>query len=468
MKKFILAVIVGGSLYSCTGGFEEMNTDKDNITANIATSEMLLPNTLSQLSDTQITGDFTLGSVVSQQITYLLYNSIDKYDWRADDRYWNYYNQLENINDIEKFGIRDGKLQYKGVALILKAFIFTQLTDAYGPVPFSQAGKSAEGVYKPKYDSQEEVYKGCLEMLKEANSILKAGGTIAGDALYKGDAIKWRKFANSLRMRMLLKMGNKISVQQEMSAIFNNPSEFPIFTSNADQAVYQYAGTGNQVSPYSVGRGRTYEILQLTALPVFFKSVLDKYQDPRLNDWFDKPVATPNGPHKASLSGTTNGDYANVSMLSISFFNNPTKFKAQYMSYSELEFILAEAAERGWISSSPKMHYDKAVTANFNFWGVQMPADYLTVKAAYTSPNLKLIAEQKYIALFGNGFEAWNDYKRNKLLDLKPAVNNFNDNKIPVRLQYPSIEQSVNIENYKTAVQQLGGDNINAKLWWHL
>lgn len=136
------------------------------------------------------------------------------------------------------------------------------------------------------------------------------------------------------------------------------------------------------------------------------------------------------------------------------------------MTYSELEFILAEMAEKGWVNLPAKQHYENGVKASFEFWNTAMPQNYLTETAAYTGDKLVLIAEQKWLAFFWNGFEAWNDFKRTGLPQLKPSEGNTNGNKIPSRLIYPSIEQSVNRDNYQKASNLLGGDNINSKMWW--
>lgn len=468
MKKIVYTFLITTiSLVSCTRDFEKMNTDTDNVTPNAISVEILLPNVLIQLADIQVGANFTLGNVVSQHITNLLYNNVDRYLWQADDRYWNFYKQLQNINDIEALGIKNNQPQQQGVALVLKALIFTQLSDAYGSVPFLQAGKANEGILKPNYDSQEEIYRKANEMLIQANNLLSKPGKIGGDTLFGNNAGNWRKFANSLRLRILAKMINKVDKKSEINTIFSNPSEYPIFTSNSDHAVYTYAGSGNQVSPYTAGRGRTYEFEQITALPKPLESALLKNNDPRIDVWFDKPNKDKNNSHNGSVPGSTSSDFKSYSMLALSFHTDLTKLKGIFITYSEIQFLLAEAAEKGWIASDPKMHYENAVKASFDFWKVSMPIDFLASKAKYTFPNAELIAEQKWIAFFGNGFEAWNDYKRTGLPKLLPSKDNANSNKIPVRLLYPSIEQSINGENYKSATTQIGGDNINSKLWWH-
>lgn len=467
MKKIIFPLLVLSLLSSCTRGFEEMNTDRDNFTENTITAKLLLPTILYQFADYQVSNNFDLGMRVSQQMAYLLYNQTDRYNWTATDAYWRFYGQLQNLNDLDAIGVRTTKPQYQGISKILKAFMFTQISDAYGSVPMSEAGKNAQGILTPKYDSQEEVYKQSNELLKEANNLLKNTSGVDGDKLYGGDTQKWRKFANSLRLRILLKMMNKANVAAEIAQIYSNASEYPIFQSNSDAAVYNYSGVGNDVSPLSFGRGRMYEMEQLAGLPTTMLNMATKYgNDPRIDTWYAKPKNAPNGSHVATTPGLQNSSYADVSMLNPAFYTNATFIKGIMMNYSELQFILAELSEKGVISGSAKTHYENGVKASFDFWKTTMPANYLTTTAAYSEANPTLIAEQKWLANFWNGFEAWNDFKRTKLPVLKPAESNNNENKIPNRLIYPSIEQSVNPENYSKAAQQIGGDNINSKMWW--
>ncbi|AQY21850.1 SusD/RagB family nutrient-binding outer membrane lipoprotein [Riemerella anatipestifer] len=466
MKKIFLILTSTFVFNSCTRGFEEMNKDKDNFTEETVSVNLLLPNILYRIADTNVDNNFSLGNKVSQMISYIQYNQIDTYTWTANDSYWKLYGQIENLNDIENIGKKSHKEEYIGVAKVLKAFIFTQMSDAYGPIPMSEAGQYKQGILTPKYDSQEEVYKGANQMLKEANQILKKGATIEGDKLYGGDISKWRKFANSLRLRVLIKIMNKQDVSSEIREILSNPNEYPIFKTNQDAAIYYYSGVGNDVSPYSAGRGRVYEIEQLTALSTTMLDLAKKYNDPRIDTWYNKPQNSSHTEHKAIKPGSYSTDYRNLSMLNLNFHYNPTLIKGILMTYSELEFILAEMAEKGWVNLPAKQHYENGVKASFEFWNTAMPQNYLTETAAYTGDKLVLIAEQKWLAFFWNGFEAWNDFKRTGLPQLKPSEGNTNGNKIPSRLIYPSIEQSVNRDNYQKASNLLGGDNINSKMWW--
>lgn len=466
MKKIFISIIALSLLTSCTRGFEEMNTDKDNFTEATLTAKLLLPNILYQFADYQVSNNFNLAMKVSQQMVYIQYVQADTYNWTANDAYWNFFSQLQNLNDLENIGIKTERPQYQGVAKVLKAMMFTEISDAYGAVPMSEAGENSAKILTPKYDSQEEIYQQANDLLKEANTLLKNTSGVDGDQLFSGDTLKWRKFANSLRLRLLLKMMNKTNVSAEITEIYNNPTEFPIFESNQDAAVYKYSGVGNDVSPLSIGRGRFYEIEQLAALSTTMLDMTNKYSDPRIDTWYSKPQNSPNGSHAAIKPGIYSTDFKNISMLNANFFTNATLIKGIYMSYSELQFILAEMAEKGWVSGQAKTHYDNGVTASFEYWETPMPADYLTQTAAYTTGNLTLIAEQKWLANFWNGFEAWNDFKRTGLPELKPSENNVNQNRIPNRLIYPSIEQSINRENYTKAAEMIGGDNINSKMWW--
>jgi hypothetical protein len=148
---------------------------------------------------------------------------------------------VKNIIDMSP----DDKNGYRGVALVLKSWMFAMATDAYGDIPYTEAtqGKT-DGKYAPKYDKQEDIYAGILNDLKIANDILASSTTdIKGDILYGGGSaslLKWRKLANSLRLRYLMRISKKRNVSADMQAIVSNPTLNPIFTSNSDNAELKY------------------------------------------------------------------------------------------------------------------------------------------------------------------------------------------------------------------------------------
>ncbi|MGJ1283613.1 SusD/RagB family nutrient-binding outer membrane lipoprotein [Sphingobacterium spiritivorum] len=475
MKRILKAAILFANMamiLSCSKNFEEINIDKNNPTPDKITAAILLPDVLIKLADQHVMNNYSLGNVVSQYYVRLQYNNIDIYNWVADDGVWKFYDLIPNINDIEQIAKQNNQPEYIGVALVLKALVYSMITDAYGDVPYTEAGKINAGVQMPKYDRQEDIYADLLLQLEEANTILAgAKGNIAGDPLYKGDIKQWQKFANALHLRLLSKVANRRSIVQEFTKIINNPAKYPIFGSNADNAVYQYKGSGIEVSPLTTGRGRSYEI-DITGCAKPVQELLTKWKDPRLSYLYDAPKKNPSG----SIVGVTPGSSMStlppndqISQLSYKFFRNTQLIQGIFMTYSEQEFLLSEAVERKWISGDAKTHYDRGVKMNFEFWGLTIPAGYLSGPAAYEAGNLDLIAQQKWISYFWNGMEAWNDYKRTRRPNLVPGPANVNANRIPLRMIYPAAEQSVNQRNYQDAVKTMGGkDDINAKSWWNL
>jgi hypothetical protein len=160
-----------------------------------------------------------------------------------------------------------------------------------------------------------------------------------------------------------------------------------------------------------------------------------------------------------------NGGENNVSVFDRAFLLDQGAADAILMTYAEVQFILAEAALRGWIAGDAKAYYEAGVQASFEQWGVAMPADYFSATQPYDG-TLDRIIEQKWFALFFQGLEAWYDYRRTGLPELLPGPANVNGDRVPRRFLYPSTEQSLNADNYQAAVDRLGGDNINISAWW--
>lgn len=144
--------------------------------------------------------------------------------------------------------------------------------------------------------------------------------------------------------------------------------------------------------------------------------------------------------------------------------------KGVIMTYAELQFLLAEAAEKGLIGGDAKTYYENGVNASFAFYGLTAPADYLNrLETSYSGTQqekLSKIGFQKWVSLFFQGLEAWFDWRRTGIPALKPGPSNQNDDKIPVRFRYPIIEQSLNSDSYDAAIQRQGADDLNTKMWY--
>ena len=319
------------------------------------------------------------------------------------------------------------------------------------------------------------IYNGILADLAAADALLAQGQPIfGGDLLYDGDVTKWRKLANSLSLRYLLRASDKMNVSAQMQSIVDAGI---IFEGNDDNAVMEYPASSQVDSwPVSTSRIGSFDEHRLSETS---EAILKMYNDNRLHTWFqptDNPdddpsllVGLSNGLSEDNAS-TYNGGAKNVSRLNQPlFFDSPNSVKAALMQFAELQFILAEAAQRGLITGDAKAYYESGVAASFEYWDTdQDMAAYLAQTGVAYDGNLETIITQKWLASFLVGMEAWYDFRRTGLPSvIVPGPDNVNGDVVPVRFIYPDVEQSLNGDNYQQAVSALGGDdNINAKGWW--
>ena len=490
---------------SCDNNFEEINTNQ-NVPTDV-TPDLLLSGVIRNTLNNQVGEAWGIGNIVVQHTAKIQFVNEDRYLWGEQNGIWNtVYGNMRNLQNVINFAEKATPVQnnYLGVALVLKSWMFSLATDAYGDIPYSEAnkGKSA-GIYLTKYDAQETIYNGILADLKKANEILGTSSeAIGGDILYGGGAgsiIKWRKLANSLRLRYLMRISKKRNVAADMQEIIGNTTQNPIFENNGDNAVLVYqVGAPNQWPLYTTRVGSFDEF----RLSKTLADLLTANSDPRLAV-FGRPTQNsvivgspliqgiPNGLEDTQAL-SFNGGPQNVSRVGYTFaclVCNDTgqavpvanASRGLLMTYAELQFILAEARERNLITSGvAETFYTNGINANFDYYrgivpasygiDLAMPASFLTQSSvAYTGTTqekLNKVATQKWIALFFNGLEAWYDWRRSGLPALTPGASNLNDNKIPIRYIYPLSEQSLNATNRTEAVSRQGADLINTPVWW--
>ncbi|UII22848.1 SusD/RagB family nutrient-binding outer membrane lipoprotein [Fulvivirga ligni] len=468
MKKIIIAAVIACAAFSCTNDFEEINTNNNEPIE--ATPDYLLPTVIFNLADFSVNNSYGFGDIISQYAANYEYNDLDIYRWNSNGSFWGIYDYLQDLKEIEDYAIENDMPNYQAAALILEAYSFSLITDAYGDVPYTEANMAETGNITPKYDTQKTIYNGILDKLEKANALIVTGESINGDILYGGNMNKWKKLANSLRLRLLLRLSNVQDVSSEMNEIVTNAATYPVFESTGDDAIYSYSGSMPDLSPYSIGRSRPYGYF--IAMPTsHLVDALKENNDPRLVEWVDLKM-NDNGSfeYKGVDPGQTLGDIgrpADFSSRDSSYLNNPAKIKAIFLTYSEVNFILAEAAEKNLISGSAEDYYNKAVEASFTQWGLAMPADFLTNTVSYDANDQEQFYTQKWLALYHTLGEAWSDWRRTGMPSfIQAGSGNINNDKVPVRIMYPSLEQSVNGSNYTEASQRMGGDNINSPVWW--
>jgi hypothetical protein len=467
MKNICSALfLVFSVFYSCTNNFEEINTNK-NYPVEV-NPENILPTAIFNIANSNVTNAYDLGEVVSQYGARYEYTNTDLYNWTPNSANW-FYLWLQNITDLKNKADKEQNPNYKAIGLILESYMISVMTDSYGPIPYSQANKGILGINKPKYDSQEEIYTKIFTNLETANSIISTA-TVRGDIMFKGDMNKWKRFSNSLYLRLLLRVSNKINVSTKLQQIVNNPGLYPLISSNNENAIYNYSGSFPDISPVTDGNGRIYEYHIVVPTTTMLNELTSK-NDTRIDVWFE-PKKNIAGNWVGLMPGLPLdqiGEETDYARKKDDFFSIRSKINAVFITYSEVNFLLAEARHRNLIMiNSAKFYYDLAVTASFAQWGATIPPSFLSTLAPFSETNL---FTQKWLSLYHNNLEAWFDWKRTgqpSFLKAGPATRN--NNLIPRKLLIPDTEQSLNSENYLQAIRSIEGngikENINSKVWW--
>lgn len=431
---------------------------------------------------TKITADAYWGVDNNMNSSLLFIQHWAKIQYTDPDRYifsnssfvslWNtlYGQSITDLNKIIAISEQQNTPNYKGVALVLRSWVFQLITDTYGDIPYSQAGK-IDSFLTPKYDAQEDVYKGLLNDLKTAQDALDpAGAAIQGDIIYGGKIASWKKFANALRLRIALRIADQLPQlsQATLQAIQTEGGSYISDNSEIAELVYQDSPNQNPVSNIFDTRD-DYRIS---------KSVTDKLaslNDPRLPIYSDVTADAPHG-YVGIPNGLTVGDASNLGFSKTSkpgtYFRAPHA-PAVIISYAEVLFDQAEAVARGLITGDANQLYQQAILASLAQYGITdatVTGNYLSQSAVQYNAGQykKSIGEQKWIALFGQGLEAFAEWRRLDYPQLSPAVAGVLGGKMPVRFIYPGSEQSLNGANYTQAVQHQGTDALTTKLWFDI
>jgi hypothetical protein len=460
------------SITSCTKELERIN--KDPNAAQTAQPDYLLTAATKTAVDVYwgITRSSNPSSLFVQQWAMIQYTDPDRYIFSNNDfqGLWTTgYSSIEDLNLVIELADEQKNPNYKGVALVLRSWVYSLLTDNFGDIPYKEAIQ-IDQYLTPAYDHQKDVYSGLLEDLKTAQAALNPNGTaIAGDIIYDNKISLWKKFANSLRLRIALRIADRepeIS-KQVLADIQNEGGSFISNNSEIAQLVYSNSPNQNPISNYFDTRD-DYRIS---------KTIIDKLiqlQDPRLQVYAAKTQdATPEN-YIGLPNGLLVGDASDYGFSKTSkpgaYFIDPHA-PAVIFSYAEVLFDRAEAAARGFTNEDASDLYTQAIKASLNQYNISDAAtvtNYLAqASVQYDAANYKKsIGEQKWIALFGQGLEAFAEWRRLDYPQLQPAVAGVLDGKIPVRFIYPGTEQSLNGKSYKAAVANQGPDVLTTKLWF--
>ncbi|KIQ18652.1 hypothetical protein RT99_16590 [Flavobacterium sp. MEB061] len=482
MKNRLLILIPLLSLFaSCSDDITGLNTDTKRPTYTEA--NYLFTNAEHAMVDqvTSTSVNFNVFRLFAQQWTEVQYPQESQYDLTGrtiPDTHWTTYyrdvlrdfKEAKNILVDQQAGATADELAVinNKIAIIdiLTAYSYGVLVDTFGDVPYTEA-LDIVAFPQPKYDDAQTIYKDLIVKLTAASHALDtdAGSFGNADLIYKGDVSLWAKFANSLRLRMAINMDDvdhAYASTEALAAVADG-----VISSSAQGTYMTYAETQPNANPLYVdlvASGR-YDFLPADT----FVNRLNALNDPRRPKYFTEYPAG-SGAYKGGVYGALNV-YDNFSHLTTTI-QDPT-YPGVLFTYSEVEFLLAEAVERGIaVGETAEIHYNRAVTASLQDWGVASAdiAAYLArTDVAYSAatPWKQKIGEQSWISFFNRGFEAWTNYRRLDYPALQvPAVTYGDITSVPKRYSYPNREQTLNAASLEAAVAKLGNNAVTTKIFW--
>lgn len=493
-NKFLLSTLAASFLFASCETLEDINKDPNR--AENVPAYTLLKGQILTTEYRNWDAAFQWGGTLSQQTARTAYTDNDKYKIPvgAAGGFTSTCFDLVNLHILQIKAQESNNLALLGAAQVLEAFQVKLSTDMFGDIPYSEASAydpSTGGVKfsKPKYDTQESIYTALIKLLKDANANLAAGAAKStpdaigvGDYLFNQNTLKWQKFSNSLLIRLYMQMSNKKPAEAGagIAEILANPSKFPILSDNSDNVAFKYvagAASGTWNPLYAVEAGTRSADNGTSAT---FIDYLKQMNDPRL-PVLAKPTTRagvtgywgfPNGESGTALAvsdfGPTFGKDA----------NGANQGRANvWLSYAEVQLLLAEAKQRGLIAvGDAQVYYENAVKANFNEYKIDASASaYLTTDGNFTTSTdkLQLIYRELWVSTYLKGNQGWDLIRRVGSLGglVKEVPNSVYKGKgIPDRLSYPANEKTLNNVNWLEAISRQNlseNDNmLYGKMWW--
>ena len=399
--------------------------------------------------------------------------------------------EQQDFQKVVEAGKAESNHLIYGPALVMRTWGYGYLTDSWGDIPYFGAlkgdslGGTVPETLSPTYDKQQLIYADFFKVLAQATTDLgKPEGALAGlgkaDVIYGGDTEAWQRFSNSLRLRFAMRIVNvdPATAQSQFEAAVAAPGG--LITSNADAPKFKWPGDGVYDNPWATN----FKTRDDHRLSNRLTAVLGATSDPRL-PVYGMPVKTGGfaGLQNALTQDAASGFLTTTSRPGAIFYPGATTYGTfggggaslpQYlMTYAEVEFLLAEAKQRGWnVPGTAAGHYLAGINASMDQWGVPNDAARATYLArpdvAYqgNNPGLVQIATQKWIALYGDGGQAWAEWRRTcQPANVVPGPEAITDI-VPRRFEYSTTEVEVNAEGIAAAVADQGPDEFETRMWW--
>lgn len=510
-----LALVLGlFFLYACKD-LTQLNINPNGVQPETVNPNLVMPTVLTETAKLYTNLGFQdIAGVVQHTQKDAWFSGHNDYDWGGDQSWTSYYDQLRNNDLVYQRAVALNMEFQQGVALVMKSMLFGLITDLWGDAPYTNALKGEAGGtdnIAPKYDSQDVIYSGILADLDKASTLLskpKASYSSiveSADVYYAGDPTKWQRLANSLKLRYLMRISTKQPdvAKSGIEKIVANPTQYPIIDDASFDATMAFVGNNSgdawpSNSVFDIS-GSNYRRIKMCSTLL---KAMQPTNDPRLAVWAKKveiplkvDATLPAGTDKI-VSGVrylspdkvgntpidTDPNYVgippSISQLPSAYNFNPTPgqtsvnphvsylneiytqakgtlLKARLVSAAEVNFILAEAAQKGWAAGDAKTRYENGVKASLTAWGLTSSyATFITQKGVAYDGTLNQIISQKWIASWTSATEAWFDYRRTGLpaLQAGPVAKR---KVLPVRFYYMRDELNLNKTNSGVALDKL-------------
>ena len=482
-KLWMLAFAVLVVLASCEDLDEVREDPKRAASAN--------PNYLFSFAEVEL-ADYVATSAVGTNVGRLLVQYWSQTTYTAESRYnleerqladalWenHYTDVLNNLRSAKELvpefetdeAVRNNKL---AMITVLEVYAYQMLVDAFGNIPFTESLAGSEN-RSPVYDDAETVYRSLIDMINKAIGQFNPDTEGFGDAdlIYGGNVASWMKFANSLKIRLAMRVADVESFNSK--ALVEEAYANAILT-NENNATVEYVG-GTYANP-------VYEDIVLSgrddyALSNTLVEKLNELEDPRRPFYMTTNADKEYAGLAYGLESGVGGDLSAYSRPPAVILDED--YPSVLMSASEINFFLAEAAARGYnVGGDVETYYNEGIATSIAYWATASgvaPAEIVAMTDAYLAkPGVALataesgntvnaIAFQKWIALYNIGMEGWFEWRRLDYPELNAPIGLTLDD-IPVRFRYPVQERSVNIANRQAAVDAIGGDTYDMPVFW--
>lgn len=479
MKKILISllVVIVSTIMSCKK-LEDLNTNTK--AAEKVPSETLFANAMKNLVDqeTSASVNFNVFRAFSQYWTETTYTDESRYDVLnrkiPDTEFTTLYRDiLADFKEAERIAAEESdvvstaaqKKNKKAIAEILTVYTFQRAVDIFGNVPYEKALDIKN--LSPGYDDAQTIYSKLFARLDAAIADLNTAESSwgASDMIYGGDAAKWKKFANSLKLKMAITVADVASLNP--GTVATNALNAGVFTSAADGARFDYLSTSPNTNPVYVdlvASGRYDWVVTNTIV-----DTMNALNDPRRAYFFDSNLA--GGVYKGGVYGASNA-YPNFTHVSPTV-TEATR-EAYLISYTEVQFYLAEAAARGFIAGTPDTYYNAGITSSILYWGgtaaeaaayLAQPSVAYATAVSPTASYKRKIGIQSWLASYDRGLIGWTTWRRLDAPKFNPPSGMTNAD-IPTRFTYPIGEQTKNGASYTAAASAIGGDKLTTKLFW--